>query len=615
MEGRLFITLGKPRSVRLSDQHVMMCDLTFSDGYDHNTANGNIRTLWYSVPEEYGKYLTSDRIDAFLALVLPCAMKDGYDIYCEAPCSETLLHNIEKCLLPPLVKNNKHFSKINIECGTLPDFVSSGAVGTGISLGVDSAYAIDDYHCSKFKSFKLTHLCNISCGGAYSRSVFNEMELLSDELGLPLINITSNSLNVFRSQFFHMHHSFYNLSSVLALGKLFSRYFYASSGYGADSFSFTEPTDYDCCLYDPAIASSFSTPGLRFYSQGFSNSRKEKLLSISDSLVKNHLNCCWNISITRAGGHCGWCDKCMRTMAILETMGILSKYCSVFDVQEYDKFNKIYIMNTIVKKNSPYYKEPYEFYKTNYPELFKQAKEDLSKPENKGISILQYAVESGSLSAYRLLIGGLTNGRLGGLTIKQDVEQAIELAEDLYMKSSKKEDRHLLIRSLFESKEKHAKRIVELYVPGDPADIALIVAKSLDASNNRKACIDLLRNYDDDECRRYLSSRLKYCGKNNHKESIDILEGLSRKGDLDSVGALALEYYKGDIVAKDVGKAITLMNSAVTKKWCRRYLIEWLLYSNDIDCIGEASLLCKFDLDDSNVRELYQSSIEMLKSF
>lgn len=51
-------------------------------------------TVFIEVENTYKEYLVTERSDAFVVLTLPIAIREGYDIKCEVPITEILLHNI-----------------------------------------------------------------------------------------------------------------------------------------------------------------------------------------------------------------------------------------------------------------------------------------------------------------------------------------------------------------------------------------------------------------------------------------------------------------------------------------------------------------------------------------
>mgnify|MGYP006990138639 CR=1 FL=1 len=64
-------------------------------------------------------------------------MRTGEDIICKAPITEMLLYNIEKFLLPSVIKNAKNLHCPTIYANTIDNIKdTAGAVGTGASCGI-----------------------------------------------------------------------------------------------------------------------------------------------------------------------------------------------------------------------------------------------------------------------------------------------------------------------------------------------------------------------------------------------------------------------------------------------------------------------------------------------
>ena len=57
--------------------------------------NCDVFTVFFEVEELYSQYLSDDRADFALCLVLPLALKMGYNIRSEVPISESFLFNMQ----------------------------------------------------------------------------------------------------------------------------------------------------------------------------------------------------------------------------------------------------------------------------------------------------------------------------------------------------------------------------------------------------------------------------------------------------------------------------------------------------------------------------------------
>lgn len=79
----------------------------------------------------------------------------------------------------------------------------------------------------------------------------------------------------------------------------------------------------------PLLDPLWSTETLEFVHDGCEATRIEKAAAIaSDNIALKHLRVCWE---NRSGAYnCGQCEKCLRTMACLRTIGVLQR-CSTFE--------------------------------------------------------------------------------------------------------------------------------------------------------------------------------------------------------------------------------------------------------------------------------------------
>ena len=93
------------------------------------TENGVNHLLFAEVEEKYAMYLCTERADAFLYLVLPVALQEGYDIYSEAPVTEIFLHNINEILIPHLVMGDSRIHPIHIFAHTEDELIGGALSG------------------------------------------------------------------------------------------------------------------------------------------------------------------------------------------------------------------------------------------------------------------------------------------------------------------------------------------------------------------------------------------------------------------------------------------------------------------------------------------------------
>lgn len=324
--------------------------------------------LFYEFESDLKQYIDTDVVDPFLVAILPYALEFGFDIICDVPIGDEIYYNIVNDIIPVFVAGQSYFNKIEIvaEKGVINHKVENkGAVGTGVSCGVDSIYTIlshiGSYNSRIPKSHELTHLVLMnagSCsakGGEESYKWFCEeveqAQKVSREIGLNLITIHTNLMEFYGVD--HSHSGTMRMAGcILALDKFFDKY-YLASGYDIKQFRFAN----DDAAYAFYTLRYVTTSNILFYLTGNSVNRDMRVEYISDSnIAQNYLNVCWN------GAHnCGLCEKCLRTMGSLYSINKLNLYHKCFDVNNFEK-NKIRRIAKIIY-NSRFHPELYGFLK------------------------------------------------------------------------------------------------------------------------------------------------------------------------------------------------------------------------------------------------------------
>lgn len=310
--------------------------------------------IWFKVEKKYKDYLCDERSDAYLVATLNYAMINSHDIELEAPISENLLLKIENILIPALCENNHHYYKPNIIAQTTNEpLPNAGAVGTGISCGVDSLHAVASKSNTKYKSHNLTHLTFNNVGshgiGEEARTLFHKRlqksHKFAEEYGYEFVPSDSNLMDVISQSHFKTH-TYSSMFAVLCLQKLFSVYYYASSGNRFNQFYLKDEGHNSCGKYELLSLPVFSTQNTRIYSEGMGLSRLEKINEIKDYTPSHqYLSVC-----LIDNGNCGHCPKCIRTQLELDALGVLEKYKNVFDIEDY-KRNKSKMLKYLFIKN------------------------------------------------------------------------------------------------------------------------------------------------------------------------------------------------------------------------------------------------------------------------
>lgn len=341
---------------------------------------GQTQTMWFSVAPEYGKCLTDDRADAFVAGIFTTAMRDGTDIVCEAPVTRRTLYQLNHYLIPMMAANMDEFHPIKIRA--VPTDVKlpcAGAVGTGWSGGADCMFTLMQNLHAEEPSRRLTHLLITSNGAleeednsAALRSLVQKARAgIGAETGLRVMGVDTN-LQELQSEAFLAVAAFRHSAVVLALQKLFGAFLW-SSAYEFARFSF-DPNN--AFYYELVIYSSFETDTTVLYSAGGAYSRVQKLQALSDyPLAHKYLHPCIHIE----GKNCGRCGKCIRTEAALYGLGTLDKFSEVFDVDAFERDKDWYFAQVLANKSGQHYGEALV--------LLRQRGVDLSKAERLARSI------------------------------------------------------------------------------------------------------------------------------------------------------------------------------------------------------------------------------------
>lgn len=309
---------------------------------------GASNRLWYEIDNDYLEYISTECGDAFFVALVLLAHCQGQDISFETPVSTRLYYGVTKILLPGLAALTPKSPVINVTAETQNLNFSPYAVGTALSLGVDSFHAVAS---NIDGSFPVTHVTLFNSGafgdygGEISRSLFHRtadsVARAATEMGLPLITVDSNISEVLNVSFATTH-SIRNLSFALLFPSLFQQFYYAS-GYPVSEFKLDSASG-DATYYDLLVAKALCTESLEVMIAGLHDNRIDKISTVASFLPsKNHLNVCiladsnkfLNCSENQVQ-NCSRCFKCVKTMVAMDTLGVLNEYSSVFDLEIYE---------------------------------------------------------------------------------------------------------------------------------------------------------------------------------------------------------------------------------------------------------------------------------------
>lgn len=309
------------------------------------------KRIYFEADKEYEKYLCWERCDAFVIGLLSWAMRKHHDIHCKAPITEELLYNINEYLIPSLTKYDKRLYNVKIIAPVETEAMqNAGAVGTGVSGGVDSFHAILNNTNGKYKNLQLTHLC-INSVGSFHRgykdygieNIKQERYAAAKEIanifGLPLIKSDSNIKQHYDIHFDFIH-TYSSMFAVYCMQKLWKTYLYGSHGYDFGNFSLANNSTKPSGYYELLSLPCFSTHNLKIYSEGGTKDRLSKTQFIVDNeIVQKYLHVC-----VTSGKNCGRCIKCKRTILTLDALGKLEDFKNVFNLDYYNKNKEEYML-------------------------------------------------------------------------------------------------------------------------------------------------------------------------------------------------------------------------------------------------------------------------------
>lgn len=318
--------IGKPWVEQYGDAARLLAHIT--------TENAEI-DLYFECDKEYEAYLTPERCDPFVLLLLTYALSESLDIVCDVPMTERLHYQLRTCLLPVMYKNIDEYHPIEIRCEISEEVqpVKFG-VATGFSAGVDSWDTVLEHLSIEEPHFKLNYLV-LNNVGAFTAKNEKAQILFKDkknwfasvakQMDLPLVAINTNMLELFEGYEYYVTAPdvLKNAACIYALKRLFCK-FYISSTCALDRFHIDiELPGY----YDVFTTPELSTDYLMFHCTSTPFTRIEKVARIANNpLVQQNLSVCF-------GRNCSRCAKCTRTLFELYVLNKIDQFNNVFDVK------------------------------------------------------------------------------------------------------------------------------------------------------------------------------------------------------------------------------------------------------------------------------------------
>jgi hypothetical protein len=286
-------------------------------------------TAWFRLPEKYAPYI-SGRADAFAAALLPLAQALGEDLTIEGPLSPRLLNGMREYQLALAFWFPKLMRIVDIRADNLRPLAAEQAGRNCVALfsgGVDSSYTvlqhlpenqpIPDY---QVRGALFVHGLDIPLQNQASYS--ESLQIFSQQLGplgVELIPCATN-LHYFSSGLltWGIAHGGVITGSGLVLDG-WAANLLVSSSYSLDGLIPWGSS--------PMIDHLLSTETLKVIHYGAAASRIDKVYAISGwQPAQNFLRVCVDEAHRLGTSNCSRCEKCIRTMSMLEICGTLSSF-------------------------------------------------------------------------------------------------------------------------------------------------------------------------------------------------------------------------------------------------------------------------------------------------
>ncbi len=329
----------------------------------------SVGELWFSVPHEYGDWLTDDVYDAFmLALLYPAMYYKEDEIVVNGMVSEKLHYNLLQYVQSVIIAYRPEMTPVRISVEGYANAVQlHSGVGTAFSAGIDAFTTLFDHFevesnsHYEISSFFFFNLGSHGGGGEKARrkflSRYNYLKQFTDSLSLPFIPLDSNLFDFYLKHWEFDAGIFCRATGALVFQRALSKYYVASDNAYVDHMDYL----FDKRIVDlSSLAENYlfpmlSTESLEIIPDGAQYSRSEKTERIINyAPVREYLNVCVN-SECDSYQNCSICPKCQRTLFALDVLGGLSEFRKVFDIQKWEKERFRYKCQLIVYYNKDVY--------------------------------------------------------------------------------------------------------------------------------------------------------------------------------------------------------------------------------------------------------------------
>ena len=293
-------------------------------------------SLWFAFPRSCSEHL-DDGAGGFAAALLPLAMHRGEPLRVEGPLSPRLAHGLREYQRVQSAWKPDLFRPVEIHCADLRDGHpggAAGAVGLAFSGGVDSFHALRSHlpPSESLPASRVTHCLMVNGfdedadldGTGRFGSILQLYEPLMARLGLELIAVRTNLLEVLGPMVRSQSFASFLTAPALLLGGLLSRFYIAA---GCKLTTQGLYPDGSHLMLDHLL----STESMQTMTVEAHLSRVEKTVALA-SLQEVHdlLRVCSRPTGAQAGraaiANCCACEKCLRTMMTLAVAGALDRF-------------------------------------------------------------------------------------------------------------------------------------------------------------------------------------------------------------------------------------------------------------------------------------------------
>jgi hypothetical protein len=279
--------------------------------------------VFFEYPVEFKSFLLGDAADPFVPTLLVPSMATGEDLEIDPPISDRLRRKLDRAqdILSTWHPSLRRVGVIS-RSEPRPREGSGSGVGAFFSGGADSFFTLLEPRGHRDDEPEISHLLFIkgletplekSKGIEQSQRRAQEVAKATGKTLIPgLTNLRSH----FDVDYEHIYHGPALISAALALSEGLKSAILSSSDTYAELIPWGS---------HPLLDELWSTERMEILHNGGAFSRAEKLRSVvvKSPLAMEYLRVC----VRNDGGpyNCGRCKKCVRTMVMLEMLGVLSE--------------------------------------------------------------------------------------------------------------------------------------------------------------------------------------------------------------------------------------------------------------------------------------------------